>query len=284
MGTLDKWMGRTPLPGPNSQQAGATNAPQASSKDILSHMLAVAEMALESGHPESAVQMYQNILKLEPNATAQYNLGSLYAQGKGVEQDFKEGAYWFHQAQLAGDEQAGKLCLKCMVDDTCQSLETKTAEQLYYRMLQFVKYVYAEQADKEMEACRNLYALAGRRRQRPADAAKLLRAAAEFGEDGASQNALAVLYNAGTGVAKNDLASLYWLDKAVDHGAPEAAQKDRDGLLNAYRNRLTPVEFYEEMMRLSGWCSLGSQDIPKDAPKARYWREMGESAIDRRQE
>lgn len=33
----------------------------------------------------------------------QYNLGSLYAQSKGVEQVFWEEAYWFHQAELGED-------------------------------------------------------------------------------------------------------------------------------------------------------------------------------------
>ena len=110
------------------------------------------------------------------------------------------------------------------------------------------------------------------------EAEKLFRAAAEFGNDGYSQNYLGVLYNAGAGVEKNDLVSLYWFDKAVENGAADVAQKDREGILNAYKSSLTPSEFFDYMMRLSGWCTLGNENIPKDAEKAKFWRMMGEGA------
>lgn len=109
------------------------------------------------------------------------------------------------------------------------------------------------------------------------DAAKLFRAAAEYGNDGYSQNYLGVLYNIGAGVEKNDLAALYWLDKAVENGAADVAQTDKDGILNAYKASLSPAEFYEYMMQLSGWCSLGDENVPKDAEKAKYWRTIGEN-------
>ena len=110
-------------------------------------------------------------------------------------------------------------------------------------------------------------------------AAKLFRAAAEFGNDGASQNYLAILYNQGAGVEKNDLVSLYWFDKAVTNGIV-AAQVDRDGILNAYRKTISPAEFYEQIMILSGWCSIGSDYIPKDADKAAYWRKISEGTTE----
>lgn len=248
------------------------------SKDIIDKMVMMADMAMNDGNYERAVESYRNILKLEPNKTAQYNLGTLYAQGKGVEQDFMEGAYWFHQAELSGDEQAGKLCLKCSIDFSHQDFERKSPEQLYTDMMRFVKHVYPETNDINLEVCRILFAVAGNHfnKKEYSAAAKLFRAAAEFGNDGYSQNYLAVLYNAGAGLEKNDIASLYWFDKAVDNGAADVAQKDRDGILNAYKTNFTPTEFYEEMMRLSGWCSVGNKDVPKDVAKAAYWREIGE--------
>ena len=251
------------------------------SKDIINMMVMTAEMAMNDGNYEQAVENYRNILRLEPNETAQYNLGSLYAQGKGIKQDFMEGAYWFRQAELSGDEQAGKLCLKCSVDYTNHNLDRKNAEQLYTDMVKFIRHVFPEIADVNLEVCRKLYAIAGNHfnNKNYVAAAKLFRAAAEFGHDGYSQNYLAVLYNAGAGVEKNDLASLYWFDKAVDNGAADVAQKDRDGMLNAYKKNFTPSEFYEAMMDLVGWCSVGSKDVPKDADKAAFWREIGETAV-----
>ena len=260
----------------NQDTSGAK--PQPGSKDIIDMMVMMADMAMDRGDYAAAADQYKNILKLEPNETAQYNLGSLYAQGKGVEQDFMEGAYWFRQAELGGDEQAGKLCLKCSLDFTHQNFDQKSPEQLYTDMVRFVKHVYPEIANADLEVCRKLYAIAGNHfnKKEYAAAAKLFRAAAEFGEDGYSQNYLAVLYNAGAGVEKNDLAALYWFDKAVDNGAADIALKDRDGILNAYKTNFSPAEFFEEMMKLSGWCSIGSEDVPKNAAKAAYWREIGE--------
>ena len=262
----------------NEEKAAETSKPHPSSKDIIDMMVMMADMAMNEGNYERAVESYKNILKLEPNETAQYNLGSLYAQGKGVEQDFMEGAYWFRQAELTGIEQAGKLCLKCSMDFAHQHFDQKSPDQLYTDMVRFIKHVYPETTDVNLAVCRKLYAIAGNHfnKKEYAEAAKLFRAAAEFGNDGYSQNYLAVLYNAGAGLEKNDLAALYWFDKAVDNGAADVAQKDRDGMLNAYRTNFTPVEFYEEMMKLSGWCSVGSEDVPKDAVKAAYWREIGE--------
>lgn len=292
MGLFDKLFGKGKTDGTKSDEKenavkddsaenqGASDAKQhPGSKDVIDRMVMMADMAMDRGDYAAAADQYKNILKLEPNETAQYNLGSLYAQGKGVEQNFMEAAYWFRQAELAGEEQAGKLCLKCSMDFVHQNFDGKTPEQLYTDMLRFIKHVYPETADVNLEVCRKLYAIAGNHfnKEEYAAAAKLFRAAAEFGNDGYSQNYLAVLYNAGAGLEKNDLASLYWFDKAVDNGAADVARKDRDGMLNAYKTNFTLAEFYEEMLKLSGWCSTGSGYVPKDAAKAAYWREIGES-------
>lgn len=250
-----------------------------SSKDVVNMMVMMANMAMENGDYERAAEGYKNILKLEPNETAQYNLGSLYAQGKGVKQDFMEGAYWFRQAERGGDEHAGKLCMKCSMDFVHQDFDKKSPERLYSDMMRFVKYIYPETENVNLEVCRKLFAIAGNHfnKKEYSVAAKLFRAAAEFGNDGYSQNYLAVLYNLGVGFEQNDLAALYWFDKAVDNGAADVARKDRDGMLDAYKTNFTPVEFYEEMQKLSSWCSIGHEDVPKDAPKAVFWREIGES-------
>lgn len=234
---------------------------------------------MDDGDYEHAAEQYKNILKLEPNETAQYNLGSLYAQGKGVKQDFMEGAYWFRQAERGGDVQAGKLCMKCTMDFVHQNLDKKSPEQLYMDMVRFVQYIYPETENVNLEVCRKLFAIAGNHfnKEEYPPAAKLFRAAAEFGNDGYSQNYLAVLYNLGAGLEQNDLAALYWFDKAVDNGAADVARKDRDGILNAYKTHFTPAKFYEAMLTLSGWCSIGHEDVPKDAAKSAFWRMIGEN-------
>ena len=260
----------------NSNEIFTKNGTTANSQEIIDTMIAVANLAIEKGDYKLAAETYRSILELQPDETTQHNLGTLYAQGKGVKQDFMEAAYWFNQA---GDEQSKKLCIRCMMNLIHQDFQNKTSEQIYFDMVRFVKFIWPLK-NLELEVNRNLYAMAGNHfnKQEYAEAAKLFRAVAEFGNDGASQNYLAILYNQGAGVEKNDLISLYWFDKAVDNGIG-AAQTDRNGILNAYRTNLPPADFYKQMMILSGWCSVGSEDIPKDANKAVYWRKICEEAI-----
>lgn len=267
----------------NQLEKGVTDTSRqtADSQAVINMMVMMADLAMENGDYEQAVTSYKNILKLQPNETAQYNLGSLYAQGKGVRQDFMEGAYWFRQAECGGNEQAGKLCMKCSMDFVHQNFDKKSSEQLYMDMVRFVKYIYPETENVNLKVCRRLFAIAENHfnKNEYSAAAKLFRAAAEFGKDGYSQNYLAVLYNRGVGLEQNDLAALYWFDKAADNGAASVAEKDRDGMLNAYKTNFTPAEFYEEMMTLSGWCSIGHEDVPKDAAKSAFWREIGENRV-----
>ena len=107
-------------------------------------------------------------------------------------------------------------------------------------------------------------------------AAKVFRAAAEFGNDGYAQYYLAVLYNSGVGLRGNDLAALYWLDRAVDNGAADVALADRDGMLEAYRQSLSAAEFREAMEKLACWCEEGTPDIPVDLAKAQRWLALSE--------
>lgn len=250
----------------------------ASLQQIIEAMLHIAQKCMEQNDYAKAVEMYKSILQLQQNAAAQYNLGSLYAQGKGVARDFLEAGYWFRQAELSGDSEAGKMCTKCLMDHVQRGMGDKTAKDVYEDMTAFVRHVYPDR-DAAGEVNRNLVELAqfhlGKRGF--ATAGKLLRAAAEFGADANAQNFLGVLYNAGMGVEENDLAALYWFDKAADQGI-EKALADRDGILNAYRNNLSSEEFYDDMARLSGWCAVGSADVPKGAQRAQRWQTVAAEA------
>lgn len=248
------------------------------SEKVIDVMLALAESLLNDGKAEQAVEQYNRILQLFPNSTAQYNLGSLYAQGKGVKQDFREGAYYFRQAEKNGDEAASKLVLKCELDYICQNSGKESYVELYERMKRFVTRVYPEDAT-EAHVGRELGTIGLHliNKKEYVKAGKLLRAAAEFCNDGQAQNYLGVLYNAGAGVEKNDLIALYWFDRATDNGF-EAAKPDRDGLFNAYRNTLSEEEFVEYMERLARWCEAGSADIPMTPEKVDYWHSIAQEA------
>lgn len=265
MGIFDKILGKA-----------AGNDRKPGSQDAITAMLTLADVQMEQRDFEQAAATYRQIVKLQPNTTAQYNLGSLYAQGKGVEQSYLEGAYWFRQASLRGDAQAEKFCTKCMLDYAHQNINQKTPRDAYEEMMRFASCLYPGE-DSTAIAARNLFSLAGHHFNKKEYhlAALFFHAAAEFCNHGDSQNYLAVLYNAGAGVEQDDLASLYWFDRAADNGC-SAAKQDRMGIFNAYKDNNSPAEFYNIMMTLSGRCVCGDADIPKDAEKAAYWRAIGE--------
>lgn len=258
---------------PAPPESGASkNGGKAASEGIIEEMLALAESCINQGKPERAFELYQKAVDLSGNVTAKYNLGTLYATGRGTGQDFLQAAYWFHQAALSGDSQAEKLRSKCMMDYIHKDFDAKTPQVLYHEMLRFIGQLYPRGDSRDI-AAKQLDALADfhMNRQEYADAAKLFRAAAEFGDDGTAQNMLGVLYNTGTGLKQNDLAALYWFDRAVGHQIA-LARTDRDGIFNAYMKNSSPAEFYGIIMTLSRWCSQGMKDIPQDGEKADCWR------------
>lgn len=245
------------------------------SDQVIDVMLAQAESLLKDGKAGLAVEQYQNILKLRPHAVAQYNLGSLYAQGKGVAQDLCKGAYYFRQAEKNGDAAAAKMVRKRELDYMNQALDGETAAGMYERMRSFVGAVYPEETARRVG--QELTALGSHcldKKEYPR-AVKLLRAAAEFCSNGQAQNVLGVLYNAGSGVQKNDLIALYWFDRAADQGIA-AAGTDRDGILSAYRSSLSMEEFSEYMEQLARWCREGTEDIPKTSEKADRWHSLAQ--------
>lgn len=251
---------------------------EGNSEKIIEVMLGLALSMLNDGKPEQAVEQYKSILRTCPNSTAQHNLASLYAQGRGTDQDYCEAAYYYRQAELNGDETASKRILKCEVDYMHQDVDKQSYVQLHDRMRRFILRVYPEDAT-QMRVGQELCTMGMHfiNKKEHVAGVKLLRAAAEICNEGEAQNALGVLYNAGVGVEHNDLISLYWFDRASDKGL-EKSKTDRDGLLKAYRNTLSREEFAEYMQRMARWCETGTEAIPKTPDKVDYWRRIAKQA------
>lgn len=248
-----------------------------SSQDVIESMLLLAETAMNDKNYKAAFDMYKNIVSLEPNETAQFNLGVLYANGYGVEPDLLQAGYWFAQAQRSEDDEAEDKAYQCMVNFVYQDIENKTPEEVYFSLIKFIKYVYPEQYNEnEIGNILFFFAEQSNNSQNYSAAFKLFYACAQFANNGKAQNYLGVYFNMGCGVERNDLAALYWWDKAVSNGAESLALQDKNSLLNYYKSSLSPKEFYEHIMILSGWCRIGNEDVPKDAQKADYWREVAE--------
>lgn len=154
-------------------------------EEAVRSLLLLGQVALNAGDYDSAIEAYASVLKLEPNATAAYNLGSLHARGLGCRRNFVEAARLFHQAELLGNDRAGKLCGKCMYDFIHQGFDNKTPADLYAAMVVFVSMVYPEAKDQKSEISRGLFAVASTHLNKGerAEAVKVFRAAAEFGDD-----------------------------------------------------------------------------------------------------
>lgn len=281
MGLFDKLFSKNDKP--DRKQGDASN-PNIKSEDVVQVMLVNAKACLDDGRPEQAFDIYKSIVEMALDPTAQYNLGSLYAQGKGTEQDFLQATYWFHQAVQNGEPAAEKMRTKSTMDYLHQDFGQTTPHQLYEKMIRYASLLYPRDNGNTI-AAETLYNLAALHfnKKEYKEAAKLFRAGAEFANDGESQNYLAVLYNAGLGVEKDDIAALYWFDRATDNGV-EVSKKDRDGILNAYYENFSPEKFYDTMDYLVKACVSGSEEIPQDQEKAKYWREQCERLLKDRKE
>lgn len=238
--------------------------------------MSMALSFLEEKNYGSAFDLFKLVAENTDNSKAQYNLGSMYAQGLGTEQDFVEAAYWFNKAYKKGEEGANKLTMKCLLDYANIVLRSETEKGIYEKLSAFAKRVYNAENYRTIVR-KNLLELSlyyFNNKKDYAMAAKLFRAGAEYENDAMCQNYLAVLYNAGAGVEKNDLASLYWFDKASEQGVA-AAKNDRDGMFNAYINNLGKQETAEQLRMLVDWCTTGiDESVPLDEIKANYWRDI----------
>lgn len=237
-------------------------------------LLVTAEFLFQNGQYDKAFEMYKLITENDCNTTAQYNLATMYAMGQGTKRDYLKASYWFHQAFLNGDEQAGKMCRKTQMDYIHEDFAQKTPKDLFDEMLEYSRYLYPEE-DAIASSSKDLYILGQHhfKKQEYAEAAKLFRSAAEYGNEMEAQNYLAVLFNANLGVEKDDMVALYWFDRAAEQGfAP--ALTDRNGILNAYRNNNSPSVFQGIMTELANACRTGTKDIPRDEKKAEYWENI----------
>ena len=64
-----------------------------------------AESAYQRGDYALAAQLLRSLAE-QGNATAQFNLGVLYANGQGVPQDYQEALKWYRKAAEQGDADA----------------------------------------------------------------------------------------------------------------------------------------------------------------------------------
>lgn len=145
---------------------------------------------------------------------AQYELGVLHREGRGVPQDLKRAAQWFEAAAKQGHSQAAnelkKLDLSPKEPPQLLAIKPKslpkqaTAEDQYHLGMQYLHGEGVAQDHKE--------------------AMNWLRKAATHGHLGA-QFELGLLYHEGLAGVKNDTMAYYWLNSAAKSGMKEAKQE-----------------------------------------------------------
>ena len=165
-------------------------------------------------------------------ATAQMNLGEVYAKGLSVTQSYKLAAKWY---RLAADQSNAPAQLALgELYEVGQGVPRDEAEAAkWYRAA-------AEQGNPAAQYSLAILYVSGKGvRADAAEALKWYRAAAEQG-DALSQFSLGMRYSEGRGVKADPVPAYQWLSLAADHGVAGAANA-RDAL----KNRMTGEQLAE---------------------------------------
>ena len=144
------------------------------------------------------------------NATAQYNLGLMYANGQGVPQDYQQAASWYRKAAEQGDASAQNN-LGFMYDKGQGVPQDYQQAVSWYRKAAEQGYAPAQY---------NLGLMYANGQGVPQDyqqAASWYRKAAEQG-DASAQNNLGFMYDKGQGVPQDYQQAVSWYRKAAEQG------------------------------------------------------------------
>lgn len=147
-----------------------------------------------------------------------------------------------------------------------QDMECLTPEMLWEKAVALAKEDGRAGAVSRLRLTANFYL----EKEDFVNEAKCVRALAEFGRDADSQNLMGVLCNRGIGLEKNDLAALYWFNKAEEQGNLQSGA-DCDGIFQSYSRKLSREDFAEQIGLLAHWCRTGRGPVPLDRERGAYW-------------
>jgi TPR repeat protein len=174
----------------------------------------------ESGHFEPLKGNAENDLKKaaeQGDADAQEALGLMYAEGQGVEQDFKEAVKWYQKAADQGNADAQETLGLYYETGLPGGKDFKEAVKWYQKA--------ADQGnDGGQFGLGRMYYHGDGVEQDFKEAVKWFQKAAEQGCDG-GQFHLGIIYRDGQGVEQDFKEAVKWFRKAADQGN-ETAQRD----------------------------------------------------------
>jgi len=195
--------------------------------------------ALSNGDYATALSEWRPLAE-QGNAAAQYNLGNLYYDGKGVPKDLKKAEYWYSKSSELGFADA-QLTLGFMYANG-QGVTQDCKRAIYWT------HKAAEQGTAAAQT--NLGNKYNEGKCVPQDynqAVYWYTKAAEQGFDKA-QNSLGGMYYLGQGVPKDNNQAIYWLTKAAEQGHANAQRNlaslanNGYGASNEYDQEVIPVE------------------------------------------
>lgn len=238
------------------------NAKPKESERVIENMKNIARSLKESGEDKKAFDMYKSITEVKDDADAFFQLGVLYAMGRGVEKNFLTAACNFKKAETLGAPDAAKMLLKAKLDYTAQAVENSDEEGIYNAMIQYANLIEADKVAKSvaneilLQYGNHLY-----NKEEYQKALKTYRAGAIYGDDGDCQYNIAIIYMKKSTTTDKDVAAiLYWFDKAATNGIDDA--KDRFEQIKETTKSSGLMTAIFDMIISS--CLNGSEDIPKD--------------------
>ena len=264
-------LGLSPI-GPGG--AGPTMAPKPSGKSAASEQLDTTPIGAING-PAASLQETAATLKAlatRGDASAQYELGVRYSEGRGLVRDTKAAAQWFEKAADQGLAPAqyrlGSYYEKGIGVERdyakARSYYQQGAENGNARAMHNLAVLFAEGNDGKPDY---------------AAASEWFRKAADFGVRDSQYN-LAILYARGLGVGQSMTQSYMWFAIAAAQGDQDAAKKRDEvatrldskdlsaakSLVDGFKPRPLKSEANEVTPPKGGWENVKIQDI-KPAPK-----------------
>lgn len=264
-------LGLSPI-GPGG--AGPTMAPKPSGKSAASEQLDTTPIGAINGPAASPQETAATLkaLATRGDASAQYELGVRYSEGRGLVRDSKAAAQWFEKAADQGLAPAqyrlGSYYEKGIGVERdyakARSYYQQAAENGNARAMHNLAVLFAEGNDGKPDY---------------AAASEWFRKAADFGVRDSQYN-LAILYARGLGVGQSMTQSYMWFAIAAAQGDQDAAKKRDEvatrldskdlsaakSLVDGFKPRPLKSEANEVTPPRGGWENVKIQDI-KPAPK-----------------
>ena len=202
--------------------------------------------AYERGDYATAIREWRPLAE-QGHALAQFNLGTMYAEGKGVPQDYAEAMKWYRKAAEQGNAAA----------QNNLGFMYRNGKDVAQDYAEAVKW-YRKAAEQGMAEAQNnlgfMYIIGRGVPQDDAEALQWWSKAAEQGHAEAQHN-LGFMYQNGKGVPHDDAEAMRWYRKAAEQGYTNA-QNNLGGMY--YQGHGVPQDYVQAHL----WLNLAASRFP----------------------